>query len=206
MPLKIKSRQVEMVHVGLHKTGTSWLQFELFPKLPVNIISNELLSGRPMRLTIDDIIDTNERYHYAKEIKYKYGDVKILLGIRNKPELMNSLYSQYLKGGGTMIWSIWKHTYLNWSYLNYEAYIQYLSNKFSDVKVYRYEDFRDRKEQFVKELCDWLGCDVPKYSDYPVNKGLTTKQKLNYLWKSNIRNMKFYLRGLMNDNRPSDWS
>ncbi|MCK5018149.1 MAG: hypothetical protein KAS32_13920 [Candidatus Peribacteraceae bacterium] len=188
---------VDMIHVGLHKTGTSWLQYEVFPRISKQIISNELFSGRPFRLTIDDIIDTNERFHYAEILRKTFGDVKILVGLREKDSLVASLYSQYLKGGGAVNFDIWKDTQLNRKYLDYDSYTAYLKKLFSDVKVYWYEEMNENKKLFIEELCTWLGCDVPDYNDYVINKGLTKYQKKRYWIKNNIKQMKIDFRRLL---------
>lgn len=189
-----------MIHVGLHKTGSTWLQFEVFPRIKKNIISNESLSGRPFRLTIDDIIDTRERYHYAELLRKKYGDIKILLILREKHMLMTSLYSQYLKGGGTYIFDIWKNTMFNWDYLDLYPYMKYLYELFSDVKVVRYKEMNIDKPRFIKELCEWLGCEVPDYKDYVLNKGLSKYQKKKYWIKNNIKQKQIELRRLIDGN------
>ena len=190
--------KVDMIHVGLHKTGTSWLQYEVFPRINKNIISNELFSGRPFRLTIDDIIDTNEREYYAKLLREKYGDVKILLGLRNPDTLIPSLYSQYLKGGGTMGYRLWRNIGFNPKYISYQRYVDFLRTIFSDVKIYHYEEIKDNKELFINELCEWLGCPVPKYRDYVINKGLSNWQKKKYWFKNNITQKKLDLKHLLN--------
>jgi len=186
-----------MIHVGLHKTGTSWLQFEVFPRIAKTIISNELFSGRPFRMTIDDIIDTNEREHYAQILKNTYGDVKILLGLREPETLIPSLYSQYLKGGGTASYIVWKNANFNPNYLKYGAYISCLKSLFSDVRVYHFEDMKKNKKLFIEELCEWLECPVPNYRDYVINKGLSRYQKKRYWLKNNIRLFKLDMKRML---------
>lgn len=190
-------KKVDLIHVGLHKTGTTWLQFEVFPRIKKNIISNESLSGRPFRLTIDDIIDTRERYHYAEQLRKKYGDVKILLVLRRQHFLMTSLYSQYLKGGGTYIFDIWKNTMFNWDYIDYVPYGIYLKELFSNVKIAWYEDLNKNKTKFIENLCEWLGCEVPDYKDQVLNKGLTKYQKKRYWIKNNIKQKQIELKRLL---------
>ena len=72
--------RIEAVHVGLHKTGSTWLQLLFFPKLPVTILSNELISGIPEYHTLKDMLDVDERYYYTDCIREQLGDVKIILG------------------------------------------------------------------------------------------------------------------------------
>lgn len=105
------------LHVGLHKTGTTFLQEHIFPQLPspirylrrydrhLNIItpryeecllisdegvSGKLFGGRYYQ----DFADT------LRSIQLTYGDPKIIFGFRRQTEWVEPVYKQYLEEGG----------------------------------------------------------------------------------------------------------
>jgi len=151
----------DAVHVGLHKTGTTWLQREFYPKISKRVMSNEMLSGFPVVSSLDLMLKHNLREYYADCIKKQFGDVKIIVGIRNIDSLAKSLYSQYLKAGGTDPYSIWRVMTLDHRYLDYKPYIRYLKDNFTDVYIYTFEDLNNNKKDCLKSLCDFLDCDYP---------------------------------------------
>lgn len=189
-------------HVGLHKTGTTWLQLEFFPKISkkqATIISNEYFSGRPFRLTIDDILPIDERFYYADLIKQYYGDVKIILGLRNKKDIIKSMYSEYLKGGGTELFDIWKKVMLNPRYFEYDEYIDYLQRTFTKVFVYWYEDFKQDKWHVLMNMCKFIDCNVPYFEDVYHNVGLYGHiNHLRWLLKNNWIKKKQHFKKLVN--------
>jgi hypothetical protein len=170
--MKQRNNKVDAVHVGMHKTGTTFLQMEFFPLLEhVNVLSNELLSGRPFYTTLDDILQVDEREYYAQKIFEQYGDVKIILGVRDPLSHMISLYSEYLRGGGCERFNVWKRVCLNWRYLEVKSYINILNTTFSNVFIYEYESLSQDKQRVLRDMCDFLGCDLPEYRDVVHRKG-----------------------------------
>ena len=110
-----------VIHVGLHKTGTSFLQAEIFPKIKnvnyigmlrygskiyedkLNIISDEELSVNPhLPPCHGNYFDSGQRNVIAERLQSIFPNAKIILGIRNKDTWLRSVYSQYVKGGGTI--------------------------------------------------------------------------------------------------------
>ena len=116
-------------HIGLHKTGTTFLQRYVFPKLKnvnlfctdgrpfngiedlekdkINLISIENLSGSPF--------SSNEftRYTIMEELAKLYPNAKIIVTFRNKNSWLKSLYSQYIKTGGTYTYPEWRKKIFN---------------------------------------------------------------------------------------------
>jgi len=106
------------IHVGFHKTGTTFLQQSIFPHLEnVNyiyngrllnlvgphekvLISNEALSGVPYHW--------KEKSYYEQfcfnlaQLKSTFGDFKLILGFREPSSMINSLYKQSLHEGGVL--------------------------------------------------------------------------------------------------------
>jgi len=165
-----------IIHVGLMKTGTTFLQEEIFKKMNVRyirdinftnlcfkrdkktIIANEALSGDPYSNKID-------RFKVIDNLHKLFPDAKIIVGVRNWKDMMDSLYSQYIRNGGCgydtlLLFNIRE-------YAAYEEYIEHIQSLFKDVFVYNYDwDLKkEHKEAFIIRLCDFIGEPVPNYQD-----------------------------------------
>jgi hypothetical protein len=208
------------IHVGLHKTGTTFLQREIFSKLKnvnyihpprtflqkdiytkipkvrvsfftpektlgdrpefkpiissdkINIISRESLSGAPSV----GYIDGDVRFTIADRIKKHYPNSKIIIGVREKKSWLFSSYGQYVRGGGTYSYDDWYNKIFDKKYLDFDTYLKYLKNLFNDVYVYKIEDLRSDPKEFVKNLCGFIGVDIPEYELKIHNKGFNEKQ------------------------------
>ena len=106
------------VHIGFHKTGTTFLQRKIFPNLKnVNyvhngkllnlvgsyekvLISNEAFSGIPYHW--------NEKRYYEQfcsniaRLKSIFGNFKVIVGFREPSSMVNSFYKQFLHEGGVL--------------------------------------------------------------------------------------------------------
>jgi hypothetical protein len=101
-------------HVGLHKTGTTFLQGEVFPRLngiqylrwrnleylirldETNryLVSCEGLSGRTFA-------GLDERRTGLSRLAQMFPRARVIIGVRRHGDFLASLYSQYLRYGGT---------------------------------------------------------------------------------------------------------
>ena len=174
------------IHVGLPKTGTTFLQQEVFPKIEnvnfamfpdyrttlypnkINIIGDEFLSHvsyMPGR-------DANQRFEIAKRLQGSYPDAKIIIGIRDQKSWLRSLYNQYVRAGGIHEYDYWFENMFNKDFLDTESYINFLKKSFKKgVYVYRFEDMKKNYSVWIKDLCDFIGCDVPKIERKKHNVG-----------------------------------
>lgn len=116
-----------ILHIGLHKTGTTFLQRCFFPELELDfhrsvnafdhqrstrlkyrklLISDENLSGRPwIRPKFRSDLEGGGRWIENFEacvlnLKDVFPNAKIILGVREHMSLLTSLYLQYLHEGG----------------------------------------------------------------------------------------------------------
>ncbi|MFW6134893.1 MAG: sulfotransferase [Elusimicrobiota bacterium] len=182
------------IHVGLHKTGTTFLQKEIFPKLEncnyidkaklenitieqgkINLISREGLSVSPDKFKLKRSIKPEARFVTAERLKLLFPDAKIIVGVRDKESWINSLYKERVKGEGF----ITKDEYvknLDKDFLDFDKYINHLEKLFSDVYVYKFEQLKDEPDRFVKGICNFIGVEVPRYSLETHNKGYTERQ------------------------------
>jgi len=164
-----------IIHVGLQKTGTTFLQEEIFRKMNVRYIRNinfvNLCFKRDKKTIIaDEGLSGNarsnkvDRFKIADNLHKLFPDAKIIVGIRNPHDMIASLYSQYIRTGGYDEDGVIKSII---SYTNYEEYIDYIQSLFKDVFIYNYDyDFKkEHKEAFIIRLCDFIGEPVPNYQD-----------------------------------------
>jgi hypothetical protein len=200
------------IHVGLHKTGTSYLQNLLFPAMPgvkvirggnshrqllsidedvQTIISDENISGRAWGGTYQtDFVENVNR------LSQLYQDPKIIFGIRDQRTLIPSFYKQYLheKGtGGVECFFNQNNTgLLKAEDLFFEPKIKLLKNLFSDVFIYRQQFMSENGQALINALSNFLGVDsdlVNVPSDNRVaNIGIQTTRQAGLLIKANHLN------------------
>jgi len=163
-----------IIHIGLQKTGTTFIQEEIFKRINVRyvrninftnlcfkrdkktIIANEALSGNPYSDKVD-------RFRVIDALHKLFPNAKIIVGYRDSFDMIKSLYSQYIRNGGCDKYDI-GNTIVD--YTNNKKYIEHIQSLFKDVFVYNYNtDIKVDKKQFIKRLCDFIGEPVPKYKD-----------------------------------------
>lgn len=199
------------IHLGLHRTGTTFLQHKVFPRLNdimffkeltfktlicksrKNLVSNEDLSGTPFNPNSNP----NDRFMIADNIFKVYPEAKIILGLREKNSWMKSLYNQYLKIGGTSSFNQFKNEEFNKKYLDFNQYVEFLKDTFDDVFIYHFEDLKQNNERVVKDLCSFLHVNVPSYKNRRYNTSWSFFQKrlaliINNLWS--IYNLPYHIQ------------
>jgi len=182
-----------IIHVGLHKTGTTFFQNQIFNKIPnaklirrpnfttplqknkMNIISSEALSGAPYVRSNAKI-----RFIIADRLKSCFPDAKIIIGIREKKSWLKSLYSQFIRNGGIYDFDSWLEKVVDKDYLDQDSYIDYLKSLFRDVYVFRFENFCNTKKKVVIEMCKLMEIGYIDYRDIKYNTKLS-KNRLNII-------------------------
>jgi len=187
-----------VIHVGLHKTGTTFLQRRVFPKMDVNfiehpkkflldlkqdkinVISEEELSGRPHY-----IYEKNMRYKFADSLYSMFPNAKIIVGFRKTDSWLNSLWKQYVWRGGTKSKEEFVSLFKG-DYLNFEMYREYLEKRFPAVHVYQFEELLKKPDETIKAMADFIGVPMPEYQMAKDNVSwsndrIAVLRKLNYL-------------------------
>lgn len=209
------------VHLGIHKTGSSFLQKEFFPKYDGKtcfLNRSQISQFKTYILTTDDfefdsnkalgffrdalgeksdcerVIISDEEFYanpYIASIDRKrnfdrlfevFGNtLNCIVFLRNQQSLLNSLYNQYVKTGGTASFNKflnYKKYPLNFSlsYLIYDRYISYLKKMLGEdrIKVYLYEDFLENKLEILSDLNYYI---INSSNDLSVN--VDTNKKVN---------------------------
>ena len=193
-----------IIHIGLHKTGTTFLQEEVFPKIKnvnynrdvfwtknypnkINIISNEWISGQPYHSKAKK----EDREIIAHKIHRIYPKAKIIIGIRDKQSWIKSLHVQYVRKGGTFKFNDWYSKIFNKEMLDFDGYIELLKSMFDKVYVYHFEELKKDHKKFVKNICDFIECDVPNYKNIKHNTSWNSAQlslalALNKIYRSEM--------------------
>ncbi|GAB5565785.1 MAG: hypothetical protein Wins2KO_28480 [Winogradskyella sp.] len=187
------------VHLGIHKTGSSFLQKVFFPHYTDNVCfldRAKLASFKEYVLNEDDfefektkalelfneavganqncnkvvisdeefygnpylaVLDRKRNFDRLYEIFGK--SLKVILFLRNQQNLLNSLYNQYVKTGGSASFKAflnYKKYPLNFRvpYLLYDKYVDYLikTTGVDKVKIYLYEDFLENKSDVLNDM------------------------------------------------------
>jgi len=204
----MESRKLTL-HIGLHKTGTSFIQSAILPKISSIslirgwyshrallssdlqkqiVISDEAISGHPW----------NGNYYgeFKKnicKIKKLYGNPKIIFGIRRQDKFLLSLYKQYLQEGGYKdmpeFFNIEDSGMVKHKDLMFEDRIQILKHEFKDVFIYSQETLKKNPGDFLDAFLSFLDVEeeipVEKIQRQEVNKGVKTELQVNTLKQFN---------------------
>ena len=185
-----------IIHPGLHKTGTTFLQENVFKNLEnVNYIFKPKISDIPDLLRPGINLISHEEWslsmpHKGKD-KFKimrrlarlYPDAYILLGVRSPYPFYDSSYSQYIKAGGIRSQ---KSYFKKFQHMQPREYAYKLTHLFDKIHLYQQEELRDNPEQTIKDICEFIGCKVPEYT---VDKSYNLKLKGNWLVFFRIMNI-----------------
>lgn len=186
-----KTRNPDLIiHIGMHKTGITFLQGIIFPqfktvslvrgwyslrKIMTNcnsdknkiLISNEGLSGNPFGDSYEE-----DFYRNTKTIKILFGNPKIIVGFRQQHPFITSFYKQYLHQGGykniSYIFNFKNTGLIKKNELKFHDRLSYLKNHFSEVLCYSLEQISDSLPTFIQPLSAFLS--IPgKYSEIKLN-------------------------------------
>lgn len=190
-----------VLHIGLHKTGTTFLQTNVFPKIegidaprkipslintPENkttLISHEPLSGDPFGGKWIEEFKYN-----VKGLSKLFPKSKCIIGFRRHDRLIKSLYKQYLKegniGGAKHIFEIGKSGIIKNDDIKFKKRIKIIKKTFSEVFVYTQEWLSENLKSFLSRLCKFVevrGISVEDIDQTRKNVGVKTRRQINIL-------------------------
>lgn len=192
------------IHTGTPRTASTFLQLNFFPNLKginylpphpfvvyfkikpgKNLISNESLYG-------DNNINkyTLNHIEILDNLKTLYPNGKIIVVFREKESWKKSMYNAYAvriqNKDKYKDFQHWFDNYFDHSQLDYDGYIQRAKELFGEnnVCVLWFEDFLHNKNKFLKDMCDFMGLELPEYKDERVNASLTDRQIKFIRWIS----------------------
>lgn len=178
-----------VIHLGLHKTGTTFLQKNVFPLIKnvnlicrpisfgdfcikkdmLNIISNEGFSFSMPHLSRCSI-------DYQKNVllcfKKLFPDAKIIVGVRNRDSWLKSCYSEYIRASGGFI-SFDKYVEKFGNYIiDMDDYVSRILCLWDNVFVYRQESLYDD----VSSMCVFMGCVCPSFERKVIRQSFSKNQ------------------------------
>lgn len=205
------------LHLGIHKTGSSFLQKEFFSKYndqqtlyidranlsdfkgyilhtddfafevekaleifnsiiskfgPCNriVLSDEEFYGNPFMGVLD------RKRNIDRLIKVFGDSLSVMIFIRNQQLLLDSLYKQYVKTGGTADFNNFINykrypLFFNIDYLKYDNYLNYLNRALGQnrIKIFLYEEFIKDKQKILREIDSFVRKEVSNYEFSPSN-------------------------------------
>ena len=166
-------------HIGLHKTGTTFLQKNVFPFLygihahiyyqPLwnlfefdkkVIVSCERFSGHPFSGKWSEEFAT-----YVKNIGSMFPGAKCIVGFRRHDMILRSLYKLYLHRGSyknvETVFDPDGSGLITPIDLCFQKRIEQCEQHFADVFVYTQEELRDNLGSFLNRLSQFLGTPPP---------------------------------------------
>jgi len=214
-------------HVGMHKTGTSYMQQYVFPKLsgitflsphsPLDaflrieangkfLYSNERLAGR-LWASLEDV------EYSIKRLAHLFPEARILMSFRPHHSFIVSSYKQYLHQGGCLSFCEFydfnsDSGLISRDQLRYQPRIEFLKTYFGrDPFVYLQSEIFSKLDGLLADICAYLEIDPPDARRIPrrsANVGVNHGQAkvlrwLNHFFRSEFNpNGKFdYRRGIL---------
>lgn len=179
-----------IIHIGLHKTGSSFLQHCVFPKLkgvnyiykPENPLFAPILASKINLMSDEEISRSmpHKENHFKtiQALHKQYPDAKIIIGIRKHGSWFYSCYAQYIKTGGTLNIGDY-YTKYEKNLIIPSEYYEYICSLWKNIGVYRHEDLISNRTDVVRGICKFIGVPVPEYTNRRVNVSL---KHINY-WR-----------------------
>ena len=182
------------IHVGLPKTGTTFLQKHFFPKLDLDYYGNELIKKTVNGKTLfsDESFYGNFIYERNAEcildnIKKLYPNANILFVKRNKDKWLHSCYKQYLTNkkdkNSYISFNEYKSNVFIDEALDFEYYLDMCNNRFKNVYILEYVHLLKNEKRFFREICNILDVEIPNYENIKENISL---KKYHYKFLFNI--------------------
>lgn len=205
------------IHLGLHKTGTTFFQKELFNKID-NLdmkFRKQFIYDISTKSDKQKIIFTEEGYsvsmpHRRHEFECDeallnlhkiFPNAKIIIGFRDKDSWLHSCYYQFIvSGGGFCSFEDYLRKYKD-AVLDFDKYLLEIKSLWDDVFVYDFEDLKNVPDVLIRNLCDFIGCDIPEYE----NKRHNVSMNDNQLFFLKLINRMFTLNGRLPSYKIIEW-
>jgi len=169
------------IHIGIHKTGTTFLQECFFPQikdimyyykthnydripdlgLPILISDEEISRSMP---------HTDGGFKNLTDLKVLYPDAKVIIGVRGYKSWFKSCYAQYIKSGGYMTFKQYKYRYFKTTPSPGDIF-QFVADEWGieNVILYSQEQLLYNKDAELKFICDYMEVEMPQYETKIVN-------------------------------------
>jgi hypothetical protein len=217
--LKMSERII--IHIGLPKTGTSYLQVDVFPNIPNLQVLRGWESFRDLiDIPKDQRIMISDEYFSCKmftegiysqledrikRIKNVFNNPIVIVGFRKQQEFVLSYYKQYLHGGGDLdihdVFNIQNSGILKLEDLYYKNWLDTIEENFEDVFIYSNESLRKKFNAFITAFClmtDLGQPDVKGMESKTRNVGVRSLKQIEFLVNENRKPKKVLNQNIMN--------
>jgi hypothetical protein len=160
-----------LIHIGYHRTGSSFLQGELFPLIPDSFVTTNLdeaersISDEKYRHIImsSERLSSNlerDKPELAVELAQRFPGARILIGIRSQYSVMRGIYHLHIKGGGTEDYETFVHSRCG-RLFNYAETVDAYQDAFGlrNVFVLLHEDLSRDALTTMIALLNFMGAD-----------------------------------------------
>lgn len=180
-----------IIHIGLHRTGTTFLQKEVFEKLPINYIFDDaihrieikpginLISNEGLSLSMPH--SKTNRLQVLDHLNKLFPNARIIIGLREKKSWLKSCYSRYMLSGGILEFDVYKYQCKS-NVIDFDSYLKEVQKRFSNIYIYHFEDLKKKHRHTIKGICDYIGVDAPDYKMVTRNASLTDRQLRTLSW------------------------
>ena len=202
-------------HIGYGRSGSTWIQREIFKKNNKNINfirsrewlikrakkSSDLKNAYPNFKSNSVVLESEEgligdefRDHYelAKKIYWINPKAKILICIRSQYSIIKSFYYLYIKKGGIDSFEEYLETIINNKKFNYwkiyKTYVKKFGKK--NIKIVFFEDLINEPNCFVTQINSWLGV---KTIDFKFDISRNKNQSYDYIYIEVLRILNIFL-------------
>lgn len=188
------------LHIGYYKTGTSFLQEKIFPKMnnifylnPIyednydrpftelmmgdfhvpsrkSLLSLNALSGMPFSLN-----RTLDKYHIINRLAQYYPKAKILVVERLGKDWIYSCYNEYIKSGGFRSFKYWMKNIIDLDYINHR-FTDHIQASFKNVRVINFDALKWDNYNFIKDIADFLKVKM----DFDIPMGVVNQRYSKY--------------------------
>lgn len=178
-----------IIHIGLHKTGSSFLQHCVFPKLKgVNYIYKPnhplyvpILASRINLMSDEEISQSmphqQNDFIMIDKLHNQYPDAKIIIGVRQPISWLKSCYAQYIKTGGILTFGDYCVKYIINETMTPLRYYSEIHMLWKNVYMYWHEDLITNRAAIVRGICEFIGVPVPEYTNRHINVSLKNVER-----------------------------
>jgi len=164
-----KKEQEIVIHLGLHKTGTTFLQKCVFPKLKdvevqhlmnicqIKFASHKktlLISSEGLLSSMPHYPDNNTVEDSIEALYRIYPNAKIIMGVRNERSWFISCWNQYIRSGGVLSFS--------------EYLMEYGGNCLLPREYIALMEFKT-----IEYMCKFMGVPIPIFDITTANKSFS---------------------------------
>lgn len=170
-----------VLHIGLHKTATSFLQTEIFPHIKEiayygnkiqgldlrdcgqknRLLSNESLSGIPYK-SKKYFLQFQNNIEALEDI---YKNPSYIIAFREPSSFIGSIYKQYLHEGGTIgfndFFSLNRTSFLDPQDFYFSKFIRFLEERIPQERLflYDYSEFKNNRIFILTKLLKFVSAD-----------------------------------------------